>query len=257
MARQNDRLPTPAERARTIAIRSNTASLTPADNCVSEFEKLSPTMHHIHEDGRAALLLSDEDPLVAAAWRAPRGQLTVICEIADLAPVPLRERTRGLLWITGWLRPLSHIAARTAAVRVAEERPDPRLLDVGHGQTILRLHPITMVLADADATGPIDLDDFGMAAPDPFSHHEEHWLRHLELAHRDVVDQLSRHLPRQLRGGHVRPLSLDRFGLRLRVEAEDGDHDIRLSFARPVRDPGELAVELRRLVGCPFLATQR
>lgn len=256
MARQVDRRPNPAERARTIAVRSPIATLTPADERAT-FDRLSPTMHHVHEDGRAALLLPDDDPLVRAAWRAPRGQLTVILEIADLAPVSLRERTRGLLWITGWLRPLSRVAGRTAAVRVAEERPDERLLDVGHGSTILRLHPITMVLADADVTSPVDLHDFGRAVPDPFAHHEDHWLRHLESAHHDVIDQLSRHIPEHLRGGIIRPLSLDRFGLRLRVEAPEDDHDIRLTFARPVRDHRQLAQELRRLVGCPFLATQR
>jgi hypothetical protein len=51
-------------------------------------------------------------------------------------------------------------------------------------------------------------------------------------------------------------LGLDRFGLRLRVEATDTDHDVRIAFSRPVVSAKELAVELRRLVGCPFLAAQ-
>jgi hypothetical protein len=257
VTRQDERRPTAAERARTIATRPGRATLAPAGDSCRNFGRLNPVMHHVHEDGRAALVLPDDDPLVAASWQAPRGELTVILEIADMAPVALREPTRGLLWLTGWLRPLNHIAARTAAVRVAEERPDPRLLDVGHGMSLLRLHPINMVLADADGTSPVDLDDFGTTCPDPFCRYEESWLRHLEVSHRDVVAMLARHLPDELRGGHVRPLGLDRFGLRLRVEAVLGDHDIRLPFARPVRDADELAVELHRLVGCPFLAGPR
>lgn len=69
-----------------------------------------------------------------------------------------------------------------------------------------------------------------------------------------MLHTLRRHLPVQLRGGQVRPLGLDRYGLRLRVEAIEGDHDVRLAFERPIATHGELAAELRRMVGCPFLA---
>jgi hypothetical protein len=65
---------------------------------------------------------------------------------------------------------------------------------------------------------------------------------------------LTRLLPETLRGGNVRPLGLDRYGLRLRVEAAGGDHDVRLAFSGPVDTPQGLAIELRRMVGCPFLA---
>ena len=74
---------------------------------------------------------------------------------------------------------------------------------------------------------------------------------------KDVVGQLARHLPEELQNGHVRPLGLDRFGLRLRVEAECDDHDVRIAFSQPVSTPAELAAELRRLMGCPFLASKK
>jgi len=99
---------------------------------------------------------------------------------------------------------------------VAEARPDSRLLDVGHGVTALRLTPASLVLADGEGTGSLRPAEFASATPDPFCGYEDHWLRHLELAHRDVVGMLTRLLPDHLRGGHVRPLGLDRLGLRLR-----------------------------------------
>ena len=71
-----------------------------------------------------------------------------------------------------------------------------------------------------------------------------------------MIHTLRRHLPDRLLGGHVRPLGLDRYGLRLRVEAVEGDHDVRLAFERPIATLDELSGELRRLVGCPFLALQ-
>jgi uncharacterized protein DUF2470 len=119
---------------------------------------------------------------------------------------------------------------------------------------VLRVTPASIVLADADGTKSVRADDFAAAASDPFCEREAEWLRHLEVSHVDVVALLARHLPADLRGGHVRPLGLDRFGLRLRVEAVDADHDVRLAFRRPVSTTDELAAELRQLVGCPFLA---
>lgn len=238
--------PSPAERARTIAALGGRATVGPA--------RVAPLLHHVRPDGMVSLLLPDDHELVAAAWQAPRGELATMVELTDPAPVPLREPIRGLLWVSGWLRALADGEARAAALAVAEERPDPRLLDLGHGAALLVLAPASLVLADAEGTHPVRPEEFAAAEPDPFAGNEAAWLRHLELSHTDVVGALSRHLPEDLRGGHVRPLGLDRFGLRLRVEAVDADHDVRLAFSRPVGTSQELGAELRRLVGCPFLA---
>jgi hypothetical protein len=247
--------PTPAERARTIATRGGKATLLPSAEGLNN--KITPLTHHVHADGTASVLITQSHPLVGAAWSAPRGEIAAMLELADTAPVPLREPVRGLLWFTGWVRALSDDEARRDAMRVAEERPDPRLLDVGHGATMLQVLPASLVLADAEGTKSLTLQEFTTATEDPFCAYEAEWLRHLELAHTDVVSLLGRHLPDELRGGHIRPLGLDRFGLRLRVEAGDADHDVRLAFERPVSTPTELANELRRLVGCPFLAETR
>jgi hypothetical protein len=73
----------------------------------------------------------------------------------------------------------------------------------------------------------------------------------------DVVERLAAQLPPRLHrtGARVRPLGLDRFGLRLRVELGNGDHDVRLRFTRPVADVQEVGQELRRLLGCRSLRT--
>jgi len=219
--------------------------------------RISPLLHHVHPDGSATVLLADEHPLVATAWQAPRTELTAVLEVADPTPVRLREPVRGLLWLTGTVRLLTGRPAKDDVLAVAEQRPDSRLLDAGHGATVLKLEPASLVLADAEGTCSVPPVAFTSARPDPFCLLEDGWLRHLESSHRDVVGLLSRHLPEELRGGHIRPLGLDRFGLRLRVESADGDHDVRLAFSGPVADAESLGRELRRLVGCPFLAGQR
>ncbi len=246
--------PNPAERAKTIATRNGPASLLPTcDRADLNGERVVPVLHHVHPSGSVSVLLPDDHPLVLAAKQSQRGELAVMVEVADQAPVALREPIRGLLWITGWLRPLAPAPARARAVSIAESRPDERLLDVGHGVTLLRLTPASLVLADAEGTHSLRPHTFSAAPPDPFHDYEAEWLRHLESDHSDVVGQLAKHLPAGLRGGRIRPLGLDRFGLRLRVESDTGDHDVRLAFSKPVDSPSQLALELRRLVGCPFL----
>ena len=246
--------PNPAERAKTIATRNGPATLIPTVERIGrDAERVVPAMHHVHVNGSVSILLADEHPLVTATKQTQRRELAVMFELSDHAPVDLREPIRGLLWITGWLRPLDPVAARARAISIAEARPDDRLLDIGHGITLLRLTPASLVLADADGTHSLRPHMFSAASPDPFHDYEANWLRHLESDHSDVVAQLARHLPPALRDGRIRPLGLDRYGLRLRVEGVDGDHDVRLAFSGPVDSPPQLAAELRRLAGCPYL----
>lgn len=245
-------VPAVAERARSIAQRGGSATVLPG----SGSSRLVPLQHHVAAGGDTLVVLPDGHSVIAAAHAAPRHELPAMVELADNAPVPLRQPVRGLLWITGWLRALEPGAARAAAVTMAERCPDPRLLDIGHGARVLRLRAASIVLADGEGTESVPPDEFARAAPDPFCGSERAWLRHLEDGHPDVFGQLLEHIPAALRQRtvRVRPLGLDRFGLRLRVEADSADRDVRLRFSRPVRDTGGLGREIRQLLGCPFLS---
>lgn len=142
-------MPGPAERARTIAKRGGRSALLPSGETTA---RITPLLHHVHADGHATLLLADEHPLVATTWQYPRGELAGMLEVTDPTPVRLREPVRGLLWLTGWLQVLSGEQARAEVLAVAEERADSRLLDAGHGATVLRLNTASLVLADSEGT---------------------------------------------------------------------------------------------------------
>ncbi|MDT5018296.1 MAG: hypothetical protein QOD39_4456, partial [Mycobacterium sp.] len=144
----------------------------------------------------------------------------------------------------------------------ATEDPNPALLQVNSGRvpnecgvryTLVRLEIDSVVVADSTGAESIGVSALLGARPDPFCAMESCWLQHMEEAHREVVDRLASRLPISLRRGRVRPLGLDRYGVRLRVENDDGDHDVRLPFAKPVDDITGLSQAIRVLMGCPFL----
>jgi hypothetical protein len=45
---------------------------------------------------------------------------------------------------------------------------------------------------------------------------------------------------------------MDRYGLRLRVEAPGRDHDVRISWAEQATTVEELQAQMQLLIGCPM-----
>jgi hypothetical protein len=117
----------------------------------------------------------------------------------------------------------------------------------------MRLEVASVVVPDATGAEPVSVAALLEARPDPFCEIESTLLWHLSTAHDDVLARLVSRLPAPLRRGQVRPLGLDRYGVRFRVEGEDGDHDIRLPFHKPVDDMNGLSQAIRVLMGCPFV----
>lgn len=246
--------PTTAERVRSACARAADATLA-ADG-------VTPTttpVHHLLADGSVVLTVPASGLLAATVTAAGARGVAAMLELTDLAALPLRERVRSLVWFRGRLHDVP--AARVPATLdlVASENPHPALLQVNTGadhedpHTLVRLEIESVVVADATGAESVPVGALLAARPDPFCAMESHWVQHMESAHRDMVDRLASRLPVTLRHGHVRPLGLDRYGVQLRIEREDGDHDVRLPFTKPVDDVTSLSRAIRTLMGCPFL----
>src|SRR5271166_30116 len=147
---------------------------------------------------------------------------------------------------------------------IATEYPNPALLQVETPRSrpsdsdetryaLMRLEIVSVVVTDATGAEPVSLTALLDARPDPFCEIESTLLWHLTTDHNDVVTRLVSRLPAPLRRGQVRPLGLDRYGVRFRIEDGEGDHDIRLPFHKPVDDMTGLSQAIRVLMGCPFL----
>jgi hypothetical protein len=251
--------PTTAERIRSTCVRAGGALLA-----VERAEPFTTPLHHLFSDGSFALAVplgsTAADHMVSYGAQGAQAVL----ELADYAPLPLREPVRSLVWIGGRLRYVPLPTVHRMLDRIAAERPHPALLQVQTMESgpvvggdvryrLLRLEIESVVVTDASGAEAVEVGALLDARPDPFCTVESCWIRHLDTAHQDVVARLASQLPARLRRGDVRPLGLDRYGVRLRVERTDGDCDVRLPFPKPVDDATGLNQALRVLMGCPFV----
>jgi hypothetical protein len=246
--------PTTAERIRSACARAGGALLA-----VESADPVPTPVHHLLHDGSFAVALPTES---ATDGRVCGSQ--ALLELTDYAPLPLREPVRSLVWVRGRLRPVPPAEINTTLDVIASECPHPALLQVDTPRcrppspgedryTLLRLEIASVVVTDAAGAEPVSIEDLLAARPDPFCEVESSLLWHLDIAHGDVVARLVSRLPAPLRRGYVRPLGLDRYGVRFRIEGSDGDHDFRLPFHKPVDDMTGLSQAIRVLMGCPFI----
>ena len=238
--------PTTAERVRSACAHAETAVLA-----LPGIDPVPTTLHHLRRCGDAVIAVPGSS--LAAALAATANETSAVLELTDHAPLPLREPVRALVWLRGWVRQVPEQAQRALAVEIAKDFPHPGLLDVGHGVTLLRIVVNSAVLADTAGAESVDHADLRAATADPFCELESAWLQHMSEDHADVVAQLARHAAGSAGGGLVHPLAIDRYGLTLRVEGNDGDHDVRLPFPTPADDIESLSRAVRVLAGCPFL----
>ncbi len=245
--------PSTAERVRSACARAAGAALA-----IEGSEPLLTCLHHLRAGGEVILAVPNDAAMGAFSRQSTsadsaRAGVAAVLELTDLAPLPLREPVRSLVWLRGELREVPESLSRQLASAVAAEHPHPSLLDVGHSTTLLRLVLSSAVVADSTGAEAVETAELLAAEPDPFWEIETSWLHHLDEDHTDLINQLARRLPPSLRQGRIRPLGIDRYGIRLRIESDYGDNDVRLGFAQPVDDAMALSRALRVLAGCPFL----
>lgn len=256
--------PTTAERIRSACVRAGGALLAlEADRATGDArqEPVVTPVHHLLSDGSFALALPvDRDAVI----ERPIVRSQALLELTDYAPIPLREPVRSLVWVRGHLNEFHPTEVADTVDLIAAEWPHPALLQVDTPRcspsnwqepryTLVRLEIASVVVTDSTGAEPVSVEELLAARPDPFCEIESNLLWHLDTAHSDVVARLVSRLPAPLRRGLVRPLGLDRYGVRFRVEGKDRDHDVRLPFHKPVDDMNGLSQAIRVLMGCPFM----
>lgn len=256
--------PTTAERILSACARASGAILAvdgmaDGGGVLGSVPPVTTGLHHLLGDGSFAVTVPVDSPTAAAVQRAGVSGTPALLELTDYAPLPLREPVRSLVWTRGWLQHVPLRQAGDVLDLVATHNPDPTLLEVRRpgnpagGLALLRLEVDSVVVADSTGAESVSVGTLLAAEPDPFCEMESCWLQHIDADHTDVVARLASKLPAPLQRGRVRPLGIDRYGVRLRVESDCGDHDVRLPFTQPVDDVTGLSRAIRILMGCPFL----
>ena len=234
---ENTRMPSAAERTRTLVQSTCSAVLVVPGLDVPCPEHLVPSSRSVGPDGDLFLEFPAGSPVVRAATRAQGDELTAVLELTDVAPVSVPHRIRGRAWVSGWLTSV----------------PGP----AQPGRMMLRLETAEAYVDDLWGAQDVEPDAFRDAAPDPLVVHETELLQHLHAAHGEQMGTLCALLGERTgcecaahRPSAV-PVALDRFGLRVRfVEGQGSCFDARFEFPEPVRD----VVELRRAMHTLFEA---
>ena len=220
--------------ALTAAERTRTVLATTSDLRVGVLNlAVDVPRHAMTGNGDLLFVPGDQTPEEVFAVAPNLPAQTVQVNATDVAPIAHPDRMRGLVQMTGKLSVNRAALPAGALDRLLPPGADPR------GETILRFVPtrisLTWACEGAGESMPVEVDDYRGAFPDPLAELEPDWLQHMHRDHAQALEALARHAAPGLLPEAVRPMSLDRHGLVLRLTADGRGHDVRINFGAPVR----------------------
>ncbi|MGY0020681.1 DUF2470 domain-containing protein [Streptomyces sp. YJ-C3] len=223
-------VPTTAVRARSVLAAAWTCGVT---TDVGQDDLVGA--HCVTDGGTVRIAPPPDSVLAAAVLCSPHGRPTALLEFADAAPVPVRDRVRARLWLSGELVPEGPIGSEMV------------------------LHLRRAVLQTRTERIGVELDELAAAAPDPLALAEPRLLTHLADAHPEAIEQLTRLItPDSLHGVvRVQPLAVDRHGLTLRLERTRGQADVRIPFHSPADDLTALTERMHCLLASAQAVSRR
>ncbi|RNL75356.1 DUF2470 domain-containing protein [Nocardioides marmorisolisilvae] len=213
---------TPAERARTIVATASTLRVQGASM------GLDVHRHGVVPDG-SVLFQAPPDLAESLAGR------TATATAVDVATVPQADRIRGTVTLAGPVLEVDDpLPVGLRAHLTGTEKPDDRT-------RIVRLVPerigLTWNCERRSGEPPwerVKIADYRVAHPDPLLSYEAEWLPHLQADHGQVLSALASYeLGVDQEPEDVRALSIDRYGLVLRVSDHGCRRDLRIAFDRP------------------------
>lgn len=239
----------PAERARTALVTASSVRLG-----IGGPARTTVLGHVVDGDGDVVVAVDERRlPLLGPAEPPVLGTPSVsgthgVAELVatDLAPVAVPDRVRTLVTLRGPLVALSASERTAARTALALQHPDLAPTTWTDDVHLLRLEPTSVLVAESCRCGdvrgaataqPVDLGDYMTAQPDPLTDVETPWLCHLADDHGGELGELAALVAPDVASGDVlvRPIGLDRYGLRLRVRARSGaERDVLLAFDREV-----------------------
>jgi len=221
--------PSRAERARTVLAAAASASVLWDGGRVDLLG-----CHHDDPLGDVILTLESTSTLVRAAREAVGGDLAVTIELTELCAVSARERVRSRVTLSGRMS------------EMFDSGPDDPVASL-----LVRITEVSITPAEpGPIAAPVSLADYRGSEPDPLHLGAAEQLQHLAAHHPDAISMLSRLCDREVLIGvtQVLPITLDRYGIVLRVERLRDHRDVRLPFDRRIDTGTEAAIGMRTLL---------
>ncbi len=244
--------PTAAERVRTLVESNASAALTIPGTERDGVDNTAPSVPEaraVTPTGDVLLLVPTDSFAGRTAVHAHHDEVTAVMEITDVAPVSVPQRIRGRSWVAGWLTAVP--ASESGACRRLLARAHPAGPVPGPAWTLLRMEVGEAYVDDLWGQEHVEPDEFARADADPLSRHEAELLQHLAASHASQLRSLCSLLGEQsaecAKPRQIAPLSLDRYGLRLRCRTDNSCFDARFDFPEPVNDVGQLRRAMRWL----------
>lgn len=214
---------TPAERARTIIATASTLRVA------SPELTLEVHRHGVVPDG-SILFQAPVD------FADQLEDYRITATAVDVATVPQADRVRGDVTLTGPVYDV--VEPLPAGMRLHLTGSDQPADDT----RLIRLVPDRIALSwrcetvdGQPVARQIVLEDYRSAFPDPLLGYEAEWLPHLQADHSDLLTGLARYeLGWDEDPEDVRALSIDRYGLVLRVRHCGVQNDLRIGFDKTV-----------------------
>ncbi|GAA4842954.1 DUF2470 domain-containing protein [Kitasatospora terrestris] len=249
-------VPAAAERARTLLEFASSVVLDVPGVDLTARPGIPPLVAcTVLPDGTVAVLVDTDSPLhrIAAVAALSHDQRPLAeLEAVDVAPVAVPHRIRGRAHVRGRLA----LAPADSRERIAAHFPRHSPT----GRAVLHLHPDHLAVDDLwGSECCVDPALLAGAAPDPVAGQEAGLLQHLAAAHADQLYALgAQALAHPAAAGDlaahelvgVRPVALDRHGLRVRLLGAGPDGpvlDARFEFHHPVTGPDDLPEAIHRL----------
>ncbi|MFC1430306.1 DUF2470 domain-containing protein [Streptacidiphilus sp. N1-3] len=225
--------PSDAEVVRSVIRRAT--SLTAAANG-GRHELLGPDLVLVAPGEWGLLLRVPADSRLAreTAMVAREGDgLPVVLDWTDVAPLAVRDRVRSRVRLAG---------------RLFAPQGRGRRLQDGLVELLLDVRQVTLDTAGASTL--VDPAELLRVEADPLATVESALLIHLAEDHQDHVAALLGLIDPQLLRGvlGVSPLTLDRYGIVLRLTRRHSHQDVRLSFGEPLPDAEQVGHRLHALL---------
>lgn len=196
----------------------------------STFRVASPALTlDVHRHG---VLLDGSVLFQAPGDYATRLDPRVTATAVDVATVPQADRVRGEVVLSGTVAEVDEpLPAGMRFHLTGSDEPD--------GSTrLVRLAPERVALTwrcevrgDEPDTRQVGLEEYRAAFPDPLLGYEAEWLPHLQADHHPLLVAMARYeLGWDEDPEDVRALSIDRYGIVLRVRDCNVTADLRLAF---------------------------